>query len=250
MIRGLYRFIFVSIKCVSRFFRHATLVLLLVINLLTLFQCIILATRPIMLHTLRLQVASSTTSSSSVPTTAIALSAACVRCAKNSVQLLTQSWIDGSFITFDCFFTRYLFASLVVLAVSSILDGQDNKADRDIFTQASQLLTDLKDAGNCVAQEYCHHIAAIEISLSEYTNAMMTSGPVEGPEISTLNTATEFQVPENTPQDLGSTAGVPWSYSSLHQLLSHPALDIQFLEDAIRDTYSQDFHQLGQDDAI
>ncbi|KAJ5357017.1 hypothetical protein N7517_011626 [Penicillium concentricum] len=210
---------------------------------LSFYQCVIIATRPILLHALRIQVAAQekgpTASSFQVPTTALALSEACVRCARHSAQLLTQSWIDGSFFTFDCFFTQYLFSSLVVLAIASILDGQDNQINCDTFEEASRLLRELKEAGNCVAQEYCHHIEAIEAALFAHTKPM-AADPLGFPEGPTVNPAATSQL-SNMPHEAISTAA--WTDSSLQQLLSQPELDMQFLEDAVRDTYSQGLYQ-------
>jgi hypothetical protein len=209
---------------------------------LTTSKCVIIATRPILLHALRIQVATqqegSTASSLKIPTTALALSEACVRCARHSVQLLAQSWIDGFFFTFDCIFTQYLFSSLVVLAIASILDGQDNQDDRSAFEEASRLLKELKEAGNCIAQEFCHHIDAIEAALSAHMKSTITE-PLGSPQCPAIDPATTSQLSQNTPQGVISMTGVPWTDSSLQQLLSQPALDMQFLEDAIRDTYSQ-----------
>lgn len=181
--------------------------------LTTSSQCVIIATRPILLHALRVQIAvlqgGLAASSSQVPMTASALSEACVRCARHSAQLLAQSWIDGSFVTFDCFFTHYLFSLLVVLAISSILDGQDNRADRDAFDEASRLLTELKEAGNCVAQEYCHHMKAIETALSTHAKLMMAAEPLGVSEVPTIGPAATLQIPQNMPQEMVSTAGIP-----------------------------------------
>ncbi|KAK2599835.1 hypothetical protein N8I77_011558 [Diaporthe amygdali] len=124
---------------------------------LSFYQCVILATRPMLLYSLRLQADQAIQSSRTVepdatdvavsvtdlPATAVALSAACVRCARHSAYLLTQSWMEGSFATFDCFFTHYLFSSATILAVSSLLGGEDSASDHDTFEQAAWLLKKL-----------------------------------------------------------------------------------------------------------
>ncbi|PLB48786.1 hypothetical protein P170DRAFT_383081 [Aspergillus steynii IBT 23096] len=212
---------------------------------LSFYQSVILATRPILLHTLRVQVAAagSPGSSAQVPMSASALSEACIRCARHSVQLLAQSWIDGSFVTFDCFFTQYLFSSLTVLAISSLLYGSDSQDDRGLFEEATRLLLELKEAGNCVAQEYCHHVDVIETALAAYAKRILplqaTNEPVPEvpPDMDTDSTTS--QLAPDLPRGVVPMAGVPWTESSLQQLLSQPALDMQFLEDAVRDTYSQ-----------
>ncbi|KAI1361709.1 fungal-specific transcription factor [Xylaria arbuscula] len=211
---------------------------------LSFYQCVIVATRPILLHSLRMQVAAtqSTTSStaSKVPESAAALSEACIRCARNSFHLLTRSWIDGTFVTFDCFFTQYLFSSMTILAISSVLSRKDAHTDRDSFNEASRLLEELGAAGNCVAQEYCHHVEAIQASLSDHAKA--TAGPAF-PDMATMSVASQSQLSQGLSADVVSPANIPWTNSSLQMLLSQPPLDIQFLEDAVGDRYPQGLYR-------
>ncbi|KAB8273736.1 fungal-specific transcription factor domain-containing protein [Aspergillus minisclerotigenes] len=195
-----------------------------------LARCVILATRPVLLHILQMQVTGSSSTTSELPTSASALSEACIQCARHSVQLLTQSWIDGLFVTFDCFFTRYLFSSLTILAISSVLEGQDNQNARDSFDEVSRLLAELKVAGNCVAQEYCHHVEVIEAALTAHAKRTMLSESVNVPTNATPSTS---QLPPTL-----SRGSYLWTDSSLEQLLSQPALDMQFLEGAVRDSWS------------
>ncbi|KAJ3577591.1 hypothetical protein NPX13_g2974 [Xylaria arbuscula] len=211
---------------------------------LSFYQCVIVATRPILLHSLRMQVAAtqSTTSStaSKVPESAAALSEACIRCARTCFHLLTRSWIDGTFVTFDCFFTQYLFSSMTILAISSVLSRKDAHTDRDSFKEASRLLEELGAAGNCVAQEYCHHVEAIKASLSDHAKA--TAGPTF-PDMATMSVASQSQLSHCLSADVVSPANIPWINSSLQMLLSQPPLDLQFLEDAVSDRYPQGLYR-------
>ncbi|KAI1044250.1 hypothetical protein LB504_012986 [Fusarium proliferatum] len=211
---------------------------------LSFYQCVILTTRPILLHALRVRVAAARISTPSsamhVPASASALSEACAKCARHSVRLLTQAWIDGIFVTFDCFFTRYLFSSLTILAVASMLDGKDNTADRESFGEAASLLRQLKDAGNCVAQEYCHHVEAMEAAISEYVRT--TSSEMEMVGVQPAEAGFHQLLPgmvESMSHDLATAAGMPWTELSLQKLLSQPGLDTRFIEDAGRDEYSE-----------
>ncbi|KAF2966286.1 hypothetical protein GQX73_g7281 [Xylaria multiplex] len=217
------------------------------LNLL-FYQCVIIATRPILLHALRVQVTASqsTTSSpltSQVPASAAALSEACIRCARHSFQLLAQSWIDGTFVTFDCFFTQYLFSSMTILAISSILDKQNAHSDRDSFEEASRLLRELKGAGNCVAQEYCHHVEAIEAALSDHVKAVITPQDMSALDPTAMSASVISQNSQNPSASVVSTANFPWTDSSLQMLLSQPPLDMQFLEDAVRDRHPQGLYR-------
>lgn len=215
-------------------------------------QCVILATRPILLHMIRVQVMASRAgiqppSAVEVSAGASALSEACIRFARHSAQLLMQSWIEGSFVTFDCFFTQYLFSSLTVLAVSSILNGKDSAADRSLFEGITHLLNQLKEAGSHVAHEYCHHVDAVTSALTSYDERMAAR---EGTVDIRLPMNQQSEIPEishGLPQGISLMDDMARTESSLEGLLSQPALDIQFLEDAVRDNYSQGLYQFGFD---
>ncbi|KAI0543409.1 fungal-specific transcription factor domain-containing protein [Xylaria curta] len=198
---------------------------------LRFYQCVILATRPLLLHALRVQIAASrskaSTPSLKIPLSATALSQACIRCAHQSIRFLKRAWIDGTFVTFDCFFTQHLFSSLTILAISSVLDGIGCRHDRDSYEEASHLLDQLKMAGNMVAQECCHHVEAMESALLAHVKVNLPSQPDVAGRSSTI-AGGSF-----------ATADMPWPEPSLQQLLSQPALDLHFLEAAVREEYSQ-----------
>ncbi|KAK1975138.1 fungal-specific transcription factor domain-containing protein [Colletotrichum cereale] len=186
-------------------------------------QCAILATRPILLHILRTKVAAwpseSPVTETQVPASAITLSEACIRCARHSVRLLTDSWIDGSFATFDYFYTQYLFSALTVLAASSLLDGPESRADREAFEESARFLSQLRDAGNFAAQEYCHHADVLRAELERFYAKRMGL-----PEASRAPPQSGPALPAHT------TAGMALTEPSLEELLAQPVLDLQFLE--------------------
>lgn len=201
----------------------------------------ILATRPLLLHALRIQIEGSRPGTSSsppkIPPSATALSQACIRCAHQSLRLLTRAWIDGTFVTFDCFFTQHLFSSLTILAISSLLDGIGSRHDRDSYEEGSHLLDQLKNAGNMVAQEYSRHIEAMESALRAHmkVNPQSQQGAEVGPSTQVLDPG----IGHNFTDGVVPTADVSWPEPSLQELLSQPALDLQFLEAAVRGEYSQ-----------
>lgn len=176
---------------------------------------------------------STPSSSVRVPPSVSALAEACTKCARQSIRLLTQSWIDGAFVIFDCFFTQYLFSSLTILAVSSLLDGDQRAADRESFDEAAALLRQLKDAGNYVAQEYCHHIEAMQAAIAEYECQL--SGNVESVGISLLAGSGQMMpaVDESMRSGLAGPADMTWTEPSLQELLTQPALDMQSVEAAV-----------------
>ncbi|KAE8343413.1 hypothetical protein BDV24DRAFT_161460 [Aspergillus arachidicola] len=127
-------------------------------------------------------------------------------------------------------------------SISSIQEGQGNQSNRDAFEKASRLLAELKEAGNCVAQEYCHHVEVIEAALTSHAKRTMLSESLNVP----TNAAPSIsQLPA-----ILSRGGNLWTDLSLEQLLSQPALDMQFLEDAVRESwspgrYGPDFCNIG-----
>ncbi|KAH6689747.1 fungal-specific transcription factor [Plectosphaerella plurivora] len=203
-------------------------------------QCAILATRPVLLHVLRSHMSSwpQPVSDSHVPASAITLSETCIRCARHSVRLLTECWIDGSFATFDYFYTQYLFSSLTVLAVSSLLETNESRGDRESFEEAARFLEQLREAGNFAAHEFCHHVNAIK-ALLVTVHAKRTGGldtPTYGP---SDGMAFAGPIPPLAFPTRTTTAGMALAEPSLQELLAQPALDLKFLEGSVYDDYSQ-----------
>ncbi|KAF5532490.1 positive activator of transcription [Fusarium napiforme] len=129
-------------------------------------QVAITATRPILLHVLRTHVSAWDTqprTEPQIPVSAMTLSEACIRCARHSCRLLIDCWIDGSFATFDYFYTQYLFSSATVLAISSLIDGKECRSDKEQFESAAQFLHQLKENGNFAAEEFCRHVDAMKL---------------------------------------------------------------------------------------
>nr|XP_036587178.1 C6 transcription factor [Colletotrichum truncatum]KAF6797909.1 C6 transcription factor [Colletotrichum truncatum] len=202
-------------------------------------QCAISVTRPILLHVLRTNVASWGTSSTpepQIPATAMTLAEACIRCARHSCRLLTECWIDGSFATFDYFYTQYLFSAATILAVSSLLNGKDSHNDREQFEEAAQFLSQLRDNGNFAAGEFCQHIDAMKAMMAA-ANARRGGYPVAGDTSTLLNeAAATFGDAINIGQPFttqNTTAGMAIAEPSLQELLAQPILDLQFIDASI-----------------
>ncbi|KAI8224375.1 putative transcriptional regulatory protein [Colletotrichum sp. SAR 10_77] len=214
-------------------------------------QCAILATRPILLHILRTQVASWPSSSpvtdAQVPASAITLSEACIRCARHSIRLLTDSWIDGSFATFDYFYTQYLFSALTILAASSLLDGPESRSDREAFEESARFLSQLRDAGNFAAQEYCHHVDVMKADLDKvYAKRMgLALGEQHTRGLAAEDVSSRFTGVGSAMSQFGpapmlpahTTAGMALTEPSLEELLAQPVLDLQFLEASFYDDH-------------
>ncbi|CAM1501485.1 Fc.00g034690.m01.CDS01 [Cosmosporella sp. VM-42] len=196
-------------------------------------QCAVSATRPILLHVLRTHVATwgaPLSPEPEIPASAMALAEACVRCARHSCRLLIECWIDGSFATFDYFYTQYLFSAATVLAVSSMLNGKDSRSDREQFESAAQFLSQLKFNGNFAAEEFCQHIDAMRTVMASAQarkgDLVLTGATSDLINVQSLGTVGAG--PTLTAET--ATAGMALSEPSLQELLAQPVLDLQFID--------------------
>ncbi|KAH7463272.1 hypothetical protein FOMA001_g18160 [Fusarium oxysporum f. sp. matthiolae] len=143
-------------------------------------QSVILATRPVLLHMLRMHKEpkgdTPATAERIVSNNVQTLAEACIRCARHSYATVVESWIEGSFKTFDYFNTRYLFSAATILAISSLLDGTDSSEDRENFDFASQLIEKLRDSGSFSATEFCRLLEAMKEDIQGFL-ARATSSP-------------------------------------------------------------------------
>jgi proline utilization trans-activator len=215
---------------------------------LSLNQAIIVVTRPILLWRLRILHAAQTSGTSPqanqsghLHQSVTTLSEACIRCARSSCHILNESWIQGSFPTFDHLLTQYLFSALTALAISSLLGDKDNNNihDREQFEAAAQILAQLKDGGNFAAQEFYKHVEAINTIMGRAQakrqgTTLQTSlgSPVPDGEQQPLTAHAAARQPRQTDWDAVQveTAEMALAEPSLQELLTQPVADLQFLE--------------------
>ncbi|EAQ88432.1 hypothetical protein CHGG_05051 [Chaetomium globosum CBS 148.51] len=222
---------------------------------LTLNQTIILATRPTLLYGLRLH--TSTSPPKPIPHSAKTLIDACIRCARHSYRILSESWINGAFPALYHDLTQYLFSSLIVLAISSLLDHHDdsaNASDRDGFEDAVQLLSRVRDSGNIPAREFYRHAELIVAAVTKARKgrshdssaevdmcAQMAARPAGGGTADALDTPLglgPMQVGDLSREERGAaglgimieTGETALAEPSLQELLMQPAMEMQFLE--------------------
>ncbi|XDG05868.1 hypothetical protein ABKA04_005483 [Annulohypoxylon sp. FPYF3050] len=150
-----------------------------VLNLNLFFnQALILVTRPILLHVLRLQkkAAQEGSGENQFPSNNTkALAEVCIQCARHSYTMVTESWIAGSFYTCDYFNTQYLFSAATILAIASLINNPIAQKDREMFEFAGQLMRKLRDAGSFPATEYCRHLDGIEADIRNLEQVDQTS---------------------------------------------------------------------------
>ncbi|KAI1338218.1 fungal-specific transcription factor domain-containing protein [Xylariaceae sp. FL0016] len=148
-------------------------------------QCIILTTRPVLLHVFNYHVkfynaqSSGQTLKPLSPMT-VALSEACIYAARASANLLGQLWADGNIATFGYFDSHYLFSSTVVLMMSDTL--RSNDADHDAITLSGALLQSMVDDGNLPAREFLERLTVLrqEVEGLKAAGAGSLSGSMRG----------------------------------------------------------------------
>lgn len=193
-------------------------------------KLLILATRPILLHVLRTRLLQPQTEPD-IPESALALSEACVTCARHSYGLLTDNWTNGSLMVFDYFDTQYMFSTATILAISVLWERNACSMDRDRLECVAQFLLQLKLNGNLAAAEFHQHVNALmpllEVRESESKNQERLQaipdavgdpsfGVASAQGYSNPRAATEITLTEPLFQDL----------------LAQPATDLQFIDQA------------------
>lgn len=220
-------------------------------------------TRPILLHVLRahkdlwLSPTSPLDLKSAIGEPALALSEACIRCARHSHRLLTDTWIDGSFAIFDYTYTQYLFASATILAMSSLSIGQNDDSDKDGFESACQFIEQLRQNGNYGAKEMVRHLDGVKHAMAQFKGDTMSFDGMDG--MSALTNAAVMQSQHNlTPTTMtpGSgfqptmTAEMALAEPSLQDFLSQADFDPTFLDAQIQgDQLNGMYYSMLQDES-
>ncbi|KFY97034.1 hypothetical protein V498_02328 [Pseudogymnoascus sp. VKM F-4517 (FW-2822)] len=188
--------------------------------------CVILATRPVLLHVFTKSRDDNSPTNDTTPVTST-LADACLYTARHSNELLTQLWIEGALSTFGYFDAHYLFSSAVILAISSVSDA-DNE-DKDRLDSAAQLLQSMANSGNLSATEFCGHLdqvrSATNGSRSGVADAPGTSEEEQG--LSSYNTfnatinplTTEMALLEQPMEDFLTQAEFPFEFPNPVDLL-------------------------------
>ncbi|ORY64838.1 fungal-specific transcription factor domain-containing protein [Pseudomassariella vexata] len=227
-------------------------------------QYVIQATRPILLHVFQthkeLWAAPHQTPElkQAIGETALALAEACIRCARHSHRLLSESWIDGSFAIFDYTYAQYLFSAATILAISHLSIGQNNENDKDNFESANLFLEQLKRNGNFAATELCQHFDALRVVVRAHCPRSSTGDHFDG--ANGANSALNFPrpsmttepftrdiVPHGTDSQPMMTAEMALAEPSVQDFLSQADLDLRFLDTHMQDSHFQSLYVGLQD---
>jgi hypothetical protein len=155
-------------------------------------QCVILTTRPTLLHLLMtlskisktnpndtsMNTSSATeTEHISVSQPVLTLSEACIHAARHSHSMILTRWINGSMPTFGYFHAHYLFSSALILAMSSFVPI-GSPTDMTGFDSGLDLLRSMTENGNLAAAEFYHNLEQVKVCLDAYRAARPSEGSV------------------------------------------------------------------------
>ncbi|KAJ5214894.1 transcriptional regulator family: Fungal Specific TF [Penicillium chermesinum] len=134
-------------------------------------QCVILTTRPTLLHlliTLRKNESHPPASGrDAISQPVLTLSEACIHAARHSHSMILTRWINGTMPTFGYFHAHYLFSSALILAMSSFVPI-GNPSDMSGFDSALDLLRSMTENGNLAAAEFYHALEQVNACLRPY----------------------------------------------------------------------------------
>ncbi|GAB1208375.1 hypothetical protein APSETT445_007123 [Aspergillus pseudonomiae] len=124
-------------------------------------QCVILATRPILLHAL-FQQRAHRDNHEDTPQPVITLSEACIHAARHSHTLIIEEWVNGSLPMYGYFYAQYLFSSAIILVMSGLLPSIGTTADLEFLETAIEILRRMKDHGNLAAAEFYENLKRVK----------------------------------------------------------------------------------------
>ncbi|EXJ78926.1 hypothetical protein A1O3_08426 [Capronia epimyces CBS 606.96] len=140
-------------------------------------QCIILTTRPVLLHVLKTKnpfgepnanpnanaALNDGPAAEPLSETATMLAESCISAARTSNGILSQLYVENALALFGHFDAHYLFASTLVLIISAIISP--NSSDSDAVQTAFHLLRTMRDSGNVSAAQFYPRLSHIQWSI-------------------------------------------------------------------------------------
>lgn len=117
----------------------------------------------------------------SVSQPVLTLSEACIHAARHSHSMILTRWINGTMPTFGYFHAHYLFSSALILAMSSFVPI-GTPADMTGFDSALDLLRSMTENGNLAAAEFYHNLEQVKVCLGSFRGIGVDSvgGDVRG----------------------------------------------------------------------
>ncbi|KAJ5632081.1 hypothetical protein N7490_008420 [Penicillium lividum] len=130
-------------------------------------QCIILATRPILLYTLiQSRDGHDKSPAPSNAQTLRTLGDACIHAARNNHSLIVDEWANGTLPIFGYFYAHYIFSCALIMVVSSQIYS-DHRNDFSLFETAYEILHAMSDHGNLAAAEFYDNLECVRKCLEK-----------------------------------------------------------------------------------
>ncbi|KAJ5707891.1 hypothetical protein N7488_007692 [Penicillium malachiteum] len=127
-------------------------------------QCIILATRPILLYNLiqstKPRHIDDKNTTQINGQTLKTLSDACIHAARHTHSLIVEEWTNGTLPVLGYFYAHYLFSCALIMVVSSQIN-KTNQSDFALFETSFEILRAMSDHGNLAATEFYDNLACI-----------------------------------------------------------------------------------------
>ncbi|KAL5364907.1 fungal-specific transcription factor [Aspergillus floccosus] len=136
-------------------------------------QCVVLTTRPILLHAL-FRLRDPNRGQEELPDPVVTLSEACIHASRHSHSLIIEEWINGSLPMYGYFYAQYLFSSAIILVISGLLPTIGTAADLESLETATEILQRMSDHGNLAATEFHENLKRLKQCLpgeTDVTNA-------------------------------------------------------------------------------
>ena len=166
-----------------------------------------------------------------IPESALALSEACVTCARHSYGLLTDNWTNGSLMVFDYFDTQYMFSTATILAISVLWERNTCSGDRDRLECVGQFLLQLKLNGNLAAAEFHQHVSAIMPLLEERQSESRSRDRAHAVPDTAGDSSFGMTLAQGY-SDQRATTEITLNEPFFQDLLAQPATDLQFIDQA------------------
>ncbi|KAJ5951671.1 uncharacterized protein N7479_010084 [Penicillium vulpinum] len=217
-------------------------------------QCIMLASRPILLHAL-IQATSPESIAEDITQTNIrqtlkTLSDACIHAARHTHSLIVEEWTNGSLPIFGYFYAHYLFSSALIMVISSLI-YPENSNDFALFEAAFEILRAMSSHGNLAATEFYDNLESVKQCLDDIRGSGGGSFHSDVSRVvetfndplsvippnqlglfgnTTVSGIPEATVPSNTANDMTFLG------ESMEQFLAQPGLDFDLLDPSLTDT--------------
>ncbi|RAL13745.1 transcription factor domain-containing protein [Aspergillus homomorphus CBS 101889] len=203
-------------------------------------QCVIITTRPTLLHILiKLSEAESREEREEISQPVLTLGEACVHAARHSHSIILTRWINGSMPTFGYFHAHYLFSSALVLAMSSFTP-MGSAADMGLFETGLEVLRSMSENGNLAASEFYQHLKVLNECLGRYMSnrrgrSQRDAAAAIGPGVADAVVPVDGSVEDFLPVELreaggGFTTAMAFMEPTMQDFLAQSDFDLGMLQ--------------------